>query len=197
MNVRPQPDSTTSGAWPKALDLTGASPRVRNLAALAALAGPAIGAVKRGHSQLRQRAAWSVTVESDDECYADVHGWVLDKGEGITLSGLLNALDGVATPHGLITVMTTNHREVLDDALIRPGRVDLDEKIDYATANQAVDLWRLAFGTEVYVESIGGLATAAQILEVCKRNLQDPAAARRALRSTANVVLREREGVAV
>lgn len=43
---------------------------------------------------------------------------------GVSISGLLNALDGVDTPHGLITVMTTNHKELLDGALLRPGRVD-------------------------------------------------------------------------
>ena len=50
----------------------------------------------------------------------------------VSLSTLLNALDGVWTPHGLITVMTTNNRRVLDSALIRPGRVDRQEKFgDY------------------------------------------------------------------
>lgn len=42
----------------------------------------------------------------------------------ITLSGLLNALDGVAAPDGCITIMTTNYPENLDPALTRPGRVD-------------------------------------------------------------------------
>ncbi|SRR6266540_3784287 len=47
-----------------------------------------------------------------------------DLGPGPTLAGLLNALDGVATPNGLMTFMTTNHVENLDDALIRAGRMD-------------------------------------------------------------------------
>jgi DNA polymerase III delta prime subunit len=46
-----------------------------------------------------------------------------DEGD-ISTSGLLNALDGVATPHGLISIMTTNHPEHLDPALMRPGRID-------------------------------------------------------------------------
>lgn len=54
------------------------------------------------------------------------------KGEskGVTMAGLLNALDGMATPHGLITIMTTNHIESLDAALIRPGRIDAQELIN-------------------------------------------------------------------
>lgn len=43
----------------------------------------------------------------------------------LTLSGLLNAIDGgVIDTHGQILIMTTNHPERLDPALIRPGRVD-------------------------------------------------------------------------
>jgi len=37
----------------------------------------------------------------------------------LTFSGLLNALDGLSAQGGRILVMTTNHIELLDDALIR------------------------------------------------------------------------------
>lgn len=43
---------------------------------------------------------------------------------GVSLSGLLNAIDGVIAPQGRILIMTTNHADKLDPALIRPGRVD-------------------------------------------------------------------------
>ena len=42
-----------------------------------------------------------------------------------TLSGLLNVLDGVSSQEGRIVIMTTNHLDRLDSALIRPGRVDM------------------------------------------------------------------------
>ncbi|KAF0691357.1 hypothetical protein As57867_017338, partial [Aphanomyces stellatus] len=41
----------------------------------------------------------------------------------LNLSGLLNVLDGVVDSPGRILIMTTNHPEKLDPALIRPGRV--------------------------------------------------------------------------
>lgn len=44
--------------------------------------------------------------------------------KNLTFSGLLNALDGVLSVDGVITVMTTNHIERLDEALLRAGRVD-------------------------------------------------------------------------
>eukprot|EP00475_Leptophrys_vorax_P027444 TRINITY_DN3912_c0_g3_i3.p1 TRINITY_DN3912_c0_g3~~TRINITY_DN3912_c0_g3_i3.p1 ORF type:complete len:455 (+),score=120.90 TRINITY_DN3912_c0_g3_i3:45-1409(+) len=43
----------------------------------------------------------------------------------LTFSGLLNGLDGVGSSTGHITIMSTNHPEKLDHALIRPGRVDM------------------------------------------------------------------------
>jgi DNA replication protein DnaC len=42
----------------------------------------------------------------------------------LNLSGLLNAIDGAVDCPGRIIVFTTNHPELLDPALIRPGRVD-------------------------------------------------------------------------
>jgi energy-coupling factor transporter ATP-binding protein EcfA2 len=45
--------------------------------------------------------------------------------EKLTLSCLLNLLDGVLEAPGRIVVMTTNYIEKLDSALIRPGRIDL------------------------------------------------------------------------
>ncbi|KAF9979349.1 hypothetical protein BGZ73_000043 [Actinomortierella ambigua] len=54
----------------------------------------------------------------------------------VTFSGLLNALDGVASSEGRIIFMTTNHVERLDPALVRPGRVDLREFVGDASESQ-------------------------------------------------------------
>lgn len=60
----------------------------------------------------------------------------------VTLSGLLNALDGVASSEGRIVFMTTNYLDRLDAALIRPGRVDLKEYIGYCTRFQLEQMYR-------------------------------------------------------
>lgn len=44
--------------------------------------------------------------------------------DALNLTGLLNALDGVVASPGRIVIMTTNHPEMLDPALTRPGRID-------------------------------------------------------------------------
>ncbi len=51
-------------------------------------------------------------------------------GKKITFATLLNCLDGVFYKHGMISIMTTNHIDKLDDALLRKGRVDVSIEID-------------------------------------------------------------------
>ncbi|CAN3372566.1 hypothetical protein DIURU_004940 [Diutina rugosa] len=66
-----------------------------------------------------------------------------DKGynNGVTFSGLLNALDGVASAEECITFMTTNHPEKLDPALLRPGRVDYKVLVDNASRWQVQQMF--------------------------------------------------------
>jgi chaperone BCS1 len=58
---------------------------------------------------------------------------MMPPSNALSLSGLLNAMDGLAAAEGQVTIMTTNHIEVIDDALLRPGRVDLRVAFDLAT----------------------------------------------------------------
>ncbi|KAK3073791.1 hypothetical protein LTR53_004315 [Teratosphaeriaceae sp. CCFEE 6253] len=60
---------------------------------------------------------------------------------GISLSGLLNAIDGVATHEGRVLIMTTNHPERLDAALVRPGRVDRKVEFRLAMREQVRELF--------------------------------------------------------
>jgi mitochondrial chaperone BCS1 len=64
---------------------------------------------------------------------------------GITLSGLLNILDGFHAPTGVLFVMTTNHVEKLDQALLRPGRIDYKLYLGKASHHQKLELFRRFF----------------------------------------------------
>ena len=66
-----------------------------------------------------------------------------------SFSGLLNALDGVGAQEGRIVVLTTNHRERLDPALIRPGRIDLEIELGKATASQLLGLLKRFYPDDV------------------------------------------------
>jgi len=63
----------------------------------------------------------------------------------LSLSGLLNILDGVASQEGRILIMTTNHLEKLDKALIRPGRVDMIIKFDLADKGMISSIFKAIF----------------------------------------------------
>ncbi|KAJ7057547.1 hypothetical protein C8F01DRAFT_319354 [Mycena amicta] len=63
----------------------------------------------------------------------------------LSLSGLLNALDGVAAAEGRILFATTNHLEKLDPALSRPGRMDVWVEFRNASKWQAEALFRNFF----------------------------------------------------
>ncbi|KAJ0114406.1 hypothetical protein J7T55_010795 [Diaporthe amygdali] len=67
------------------------------------------------------------------------------RGNSVTLSGLLNAIDGVAASEGRILIMTTNHIENLDEALIRTGRADRIVTFTNATKHQAGEMFVNAY----------------------------------------------------
>lgn len=60
---------------------------------------------------------------------------------GVTLSGLLNVLDGFFAPTGVLFMLTTNHIQTLDPALLRPGRIDYKLYLGKASEAQKVDLY--------------------------------------------------------
>ena len=84
----------------------------------------------------------SLILIEDIDCVFDETRTANDeKKNSITFSGLLNAIDGVSAGEGRILFATTNHIDRIDDALIRPGRIDRRELIDYPTRWQAEQMF--------------------------------------------------------
>jgi chaperone BCS1 len=75
-----------------------------------------------------------------------------DRG-GVTLSGLLNVVDGFHAPDNVIFFMTTNHMEALDRALLRPGRIDYRLFLGEAADSQKVVLYRRFFSEATDAEA--------------------------------------------
>lgn len=104
---------------------------------------------------------------------------------GVTFSGLLNALDGVASAEERIIFMTTNHPDRLDPALIRPGRVDFKECIDNATEYQAEKMFMRFFPGEnklcnEFIQTLRAnnkLVSTAQMQGLFVMNKEDPVGA--------------------
>jgi len=74
-------------------------------------------------------------------------------GFAVTLSGLLNVLDGFHAPENVIYVMTTNKVEALDPALLRPGRIDYRLFMGEALESQRIELYRRFFPKATEVEA--------------------------------------------
>eukprot|EP00752_Nemacystus_decipiens_P016300 g14577.t1 len=81
----------------------------------------------------------------DDGGDDDEYGNEFDK---LDLSGLLNVLDGVVDTPGRIVVVTTNVVDSLDEALIRPGRIDKKILLDYMEYEAALQMTKHFFPAE-------------------------------------------------
>jgi chaperone BCS1 len=97
-------------------------------------------------------------------------------GSTLSLSGLLNSLDGVAAAEGRLLFATTNHIERLDPALSRPGRMDVWVNFTHATKWQAEGIFKCFFPCKpalVASPAIAG-ATSEDELDVSQLNLPLP-----------------------
>jgi hypothetical protein len=83
-------------------------------------------------------------------------------------AALLNSLDGIWTPHGLVTIMTTNHVDRLDPALIRAGRIGLSEEFSPMDLDQVLRMCTyLEFEPENPESYVG--ASPADLMEAAAR----------------------------
>ena len=63
----------------------------------------------------------------------------------VSFSGILNVLDGMARKNGLIIFLTTNFKENLDKALIRPSRVDFQMTFKNCNKEQVEQMFNKFF----------------------------------------------------
>jgi len=102
-----------------------------------------------------------VLVEDVDSCYSAVsknRDERNDIEQHVSVSGLLNSIDGLGAQEGRIMFFTTNHPEKLNTALIRPGRVDRKFHIGYAEKDQIEKLFANFYKDESGKEDVKLLA---------------------------------------
>ena len=63
----------------------------------------------------------------------------------INFSDLLNILDGINSPNNFVVVLTTNCIEKLDQALLRPGRMDCTIHVSYIKKKEANEMFKAFF----------------------------------------------------
>jgi len=100
----------------------------------------------------------------------------------LTLSHILNIIDGLLECHGRILIITTNQPEKLDSALIRPGRVDMKVHFDWATIEDTINIVEMFYDTPVPDEFrpqiVNKKFTAAEVYQICFQSLDTESALR-------------------
>lgn len=89
----------------------------------------------------------------------------------ITLSHLLNILDGILETPGRILIISSNHPEKLDEALIRPGRIDMKVEFGKSTVADTISVlemfYKEPFPTAETFRIPDKVFTAAQVYNFC------------------------------
>jgi hypothetical protein len=131
-----------------------------------------------------------VYVIEDIDCLTDV---VLDRsltkeplaankeGEALTLSFLLNLLDGVLETPGRILVITSNYPDKLDKAFIRPGRIDVRIEFKHADREFILDMINKFYNSNVTIDAIplelNSIFTPAEVMESMCNHFKSPTGA--------------------
>jgi hypothetical protein len=131
-----------------------------------------------------------VYVIEDIDCLTDV---VLDRtirgdkttaqkdGDAVTLSFLLNLLDGVLETPGRILVITSNFPDKLDRALVRPGRIDVTIEFRNTTRAFILDMVNKFYSEEYEIDDVPteleGIFTPAEVMESLCTHFKNPEAA--------------------
>lgn len=107
--------------------------------------------------------------------------------EQLTLGHILQVFDGILETPGRILIMTTNHPEALDPALVRPGRVDVVVNFERFTAVEVHEMFENITGSKIPPEDLAKIPdsawSAAQVAQKIFENWEDNAGAIEALKN--------------
>ncbi|KAJ4375820.1 hypothetical protein N0V83_001097 [Neocucurbitaria cava] len=73
----------------------------------------------------------------------------VSNSSSVSLSGLLNVIDGANSTEGRLLIMTTNHKEKLDPALYRAGRIERIFELGYANKETSLLTFKRLFDNDV------------------------------------------------
>lgn len=95
----------------------------------------------------------------------------------VSFSSLLNSFDGVLCKDGIISVITTNCIEKLDEALIREGRIDLKLEINNPLPEQIKEYIEMFYGVKIANQIEPSDRSMSYVQEYCIRHKDNPLAA--------------------
>jgi hypothetical protein len=101
-----------------------------------------------------------------------------EKRSGVSLEALLSYIQGVLLYHGRIIIMTTNHMEKLDPALIRSGRVQMKLELQHFTKPQVIEMYNKYFDLNKTLEDLPNIEdykySPATISDILVSNIMSP-----------------------
>lgn len=99
----------------------------------------------------------------------------------VTFADILNILDGTLEIPGRMICFTTNHLEIIDDALIRPGRIDMIIEFILADIDDIKRMFEKFYDLDMEMSLFSGIkehtVSHAQINQIMFKHLTDPDAA--------------------
>ena len=104
---------------------------------------------------------------SQEDASHDGGGLLKDKG--VRYRDLLNVLDGLDTPEGIIFILTSNNKDRIGKALLRPGRIDVDIEFDLMDRPEIEEYVSRFYGQTVSVETDKRMSPA-DLRAVCLAN---------------------------
>lgn len=120
-------------------------------------------ALQRAFSSLKRNSI--LLIEDIDRSFVQREG----KDVKVSFSCLLNALDGALSKHGLIVIITTNHIDRLDPALLRDGRIDTKIEIKNPDNEMISDYLTLFYDRNTILYETRDVCMAS-VQEICIRN---------------------------
>jgi mitochondrial chaperone BCS1 len=90
----------------------------------------------------------------------------------LTLSCILNTIDGILEQNGRILIITTNYKDKLDSALLRPGRIDMKINFTKCTDIMMRNIIENFYNKKLSkdIKLIDDKYTPAEIVEKCFNN---------------------------
>jgi chaperone BCS1 len=77
-----------------------------------------------------------------------------DNDDKLTLGAILEVIDGLIECPGRVIIMTTNHKEHLDSALLRPGRIDMEINFKRLRHSHITEIFKKWYGYCISYEDI-------------------------------------------
>lgn len=72
-----------------------------------------------------------------------------DDDDKLTLGAILEIIDGLVECPGRVIIMTTNHKEHLDSALLRPGRIDMEIEFKRLRSKDIAEIYKKWYGQDI------------------------------------------------